>query len=635
MEIKDANFTDNPIVKWNGTSTVMTGLNNNRSKTTLTEYKWNVELDNSITRKLLNESHSIFIDFQEACEEDSITKELLLTTSHQYRAVLQSCMIKIKEKLKREKNKEVIDAMKNQLDLYSILEMLWHICEALFIEADGGGYCLQELLHWVKWHFNDVDQLAQSVAASDDPQSHPDYWPTIYGLVAQCRLSEVVDLLSFHPYKEQGRYDVFANIEELLTKMPKFEPFQGQSVTEFDEKWRIWQSECESRLQGGDFDDYPELKIIAQLLTGDESELLKRDLCSTWYQLMVYKLQYCNPTVRTFNIKQCAVECMEKFNGVGNITTLDEIILSIVSLDVHQVLEKCSEWLSNWWFVSHLADLLFHCNLLRSYDLNYGGDLREFLLLEYGATLMSHTSLWSIATDYFMYCEKYGRAHFEKYIEKIPLENERKALKVINVCEKYGFTEQSFAICKVMGLQALRRKRYGVALSWCLRANDEVFASYLTDQFLNHYMDTGTFLQCDLIDNLGSSMLLSNKLTFLGKYYEFHKLYESRRFKEAAKLLVSLLTSNLAPRKFWMILLIDSLPLLQHDEVIFTYDQTFELMQSFKELQLCHQLNENLTVKNKVMSEGEKDQTSLINLALCRNLSRAILIEPSNDEPIR
>jgi len=30
-------------------------------------------------------------------------------------------------------------------------------------------------------------------------------------------------------------------------------------------------------------------------------------------------------------------------------------------------------------------------------------------------------------------------------------------------------------------------------------------------------METGKFTQCDLIDNLGSSMLLNNKLTFLGK----------------------------------------------------------------------------------------------------------------------
>lgn len=32
-------------------------------------------------------------------------------------------------------------------------------------------------------------------------------------------------------------------------------------------------------------------------------------------------------------------------------------------------------------------------------------------------------------------------------------------------------------------------------------------------------METGTFMQCDLIDNLGSSMLLNNKLTFLGKLF--------------------------------------------------------------------------------------------------------------------
>ena len=30
----------------------------------------------------------------------------------------------------------------------------------------------------------------------------------IYGFVAQGRLTEVVDLLSFHPYKEQGKFDV-------------------------------------------------------------------------------------------------------------------------------------------------------------------------------------------------------------------------------------------------------------------------------------------------------------------------------------------------------------------------------------------------------------------------------------------
>lgn len=42
-----------------------------------------------------------------------------------------------------------------------------------------GGYCLQELLYWVKWHFNDVDQLAQAVTSSEDPEAHQDYWSTV------------------------------------------------------------------------------------------------------------------------------------------------------------------------------------------------------------------------------------------------------------------------------------------------------------------------------------------------------------------------------------------------------------------------------------------------------------------------
>jgi len=35
------------------------------------------------------------------------------------------------------------------------------------------------------------------------------------------------------------------------------------------------------------------------------------------------------------------------------------------------------------------------------------------------------------------------RQHLERYIEKLPLDSEKKALKVIRLCEKYGFPEQS------------------------------------------------------------------------------------------------------------------------------------------------------------------------------------------------
>jgi len=44
---------------------------------------------------------------------------------------------------------------------------------------------LQQLLTWVKWHFNDPDQLGQTVMTSDDPYSHPDYWSTVSLLYIQ------------------------------------------------------------------------------------------------------------------------------------------------------------------------------------------------------------------------------------------------------------------------------------------------------------------------------------------------------------------------------------------------------------------------------------------------------------------
>jgi len=52
-----------------------------------------------------------------------------------------------------------------------------------------------------------------------------------------------------------------------------------------------------------------------------------------------------------------------------------------------------------------------------------------------------------------------------------------------------------------------------------------------------------------------------------GKYREFHKLYEEKCFREAAKLLLSLMTAKIAPRSFWMTLLTDALPLLEQKEV--------------------------------------------------------------------
>jgi len=51
-------------------------------------------------------------------------------------------------------------------------------------------------------------------------------------------------------------------------------------------------------------------------------------------------------------------------------------------------------------------------------------------------------SLWQLAVDYFDHCPEFGRVYLELQIERVPLDTERKALKVLRICEQRQMSEQ-------------------------------------------------------------------------------------------------------------------------------------------------------------------------------------------------
>lgn len=67
-------------------------------------------------------------------------------------------------------------------------------------------------------------------------------------------------------------------------------------------------------------------------------------------------------------------------------------------------------------------------------------------------------------------------------------------------------------------MKSLRRNRLGNALAWAIRSQDAAFTSYLAEEFLVRYSKSGQLQHEDLLDNLGSCMLLSDRLVFLGKF---------------------------------------------------------------------------------------------------------------------
>ncbi|XP_068761276.1 nuclear pore complex protein Nup85-like [Montipora capricornis] len=617
----------------------------------LHEVCWGADLQSTITRKLINETHAIFVDLQDLPDAGGMGRKTnLIKISRRYRSVIRACILDLEEKDgdARQPSPGSLQSSVSQRHLLTLIETVWHLSEILFIKTLPGGAVLHHLLEWVQ--NGHADKYVGDILQHSIPHDSPSYWPAIYSLVLQGRVNHVRELLADHPDKQTGEYDDFESMDELLRKMPMYQLYMGQTLQEFTMKWNHWQQECKHRLKNETYAGNPHLNTLCQILCGEEEvfdEML--EYCKTWYHLLVAKLLYCNPAIKSFDLQYHTQSCIDKFGGNANLRNFDRILMSAFEFDVHAVIKESSDALGNWWFVAHLTDLLHHCGQLDTHHISHSISLREFLILEYAASLVSNHSLWRVAVDYLLQCPVYGRAHLVEYIEHLPLETDKKAMKVLRLCEDLDMLAQAQSICKTMSMKAMKSGRLGAALAWCLRSKDSTFAAFISERFLAEYCQSGGFSNLDLIDHLGSAMLLSDRLTFLGKYREFHMLYEEGKFHEAAHLLISLLTSKLAPQRLWLTLLTDSIPLLEHEEIIFSSSQTYELMHCLDEIRLSFRTKEYLghpseepsdesSVRPAAMGPGmkslkstkaqedeERDKIELIRLALARNLSRTIL----------
>jgi hypothetical protein len=73
-----------------------------------------------------------------------------------------------------------------------------------------------------------------------------------------------------------------------------------------------------------------------------------------------------------------------------------------------------------------------------------------------------------------------------------------------------------------------------------------------------------------------------------------------------------------SPRRFWMVLLMHAVTLLENNQEIFDSQQTFTLMNALEELCVSHRSDEYL--------KGiHSNNIQIVRLALARNLSRALL----------
>jgi len=228
---------------------------------------------------------------------------------------------------------------------------------------------------------------------------------------------------------------------------------------------------------------------------------------------------------------------------------------------------------------------------------------------------------------YLDQCPVQGRQRAELLLERVSIHSEHKANKVVQMAAERGLHSVVASTCKVMGMRALHSNNTGSAMAWALQSGDAKFTTFLADKLLAEYASSGTFSSTDLLDNLGASIIVSDRLTFLGKYREFHKLVAEAKFSEAATLLHSLLWSKLAPKYFWVTLLIDCIPFLSADQVLFSSTQTYELMQCLQDLAS----DTSLPTKQQLLLEEHEMR---LRLSLAKNLATALTKEGDSNTAV-
>lgn len=594
----------------------------NNAENMIVHVRQEVILFHPILRQLVSESNGTFINVQKLMENNKNTENNieLLKASRQYRSIVRICLEYLQEAIETEKDGLERNNLESYTTILIAIECIWHLCEILYIDSMPGDVVLPSLLEWVRFHFPNNVQIAAELldACEHGSETNEAYWDTIVSMIVQGRVDVGRALLKLHSANDSNEFKL---VDHALKTMPVYGSFGGMSTGEFTITWKHWQSETRAKLVSGSLPSHPQLQFILRLVIGDYTAFeVVRTTMESWYELLPAWVMYSCPWIRRYELSEAAHACAGMRTGAPRSNTrhkhLDVILLSLCECDLHQVIHEIQNIADNGWFATHLTDLLVHCGKLRVLDHqqnNVTSRLRESLILEYGSLLFEHKSLWSVGLSYLAGADVEGRRRAELLLERLPILNDKRALKIISEAKRYELRTVAQSVTSRMCWSSLKSGSGGASLSWALRARVSAQCGAAATSILSSRQP----MPHRLLLSIGPSLLLHRNLLFLGKYCEFQQQYKGRHYDIAGKLLVSLISAKIAPDFFWDTLLLDTLPLLESDEIIFTAQNTYDIMEALE-------LRPN---------QLDQEKADLLRLALTRNLARAALVcEQAKDD---
>ncbi|KAJ2156586.1 hypothetical protein GGF46_005093 [Coemansia sp. RSA 552] len=582
----------------------------------------------------INDTHAVFVGLQSimAAGVEHVEMDSLVRMSALYREAMLR-QVRVLQDVA-----SPTEFVMGEVDVFQSMHAVWHLVEIVYLSTNMPGLSLSIVPYYMEWlNFNfpspraeEGRGLVQASADADVLAGDPALWPYLKKLALRGHVGTLANMLERVAASQEISGAAGRWVRE-LARVSRDMPLgsQGETAGAFNARWRRWNGELQDMatavgsLLGGGCDDraLEAAYAIIDVMRGSVDSISA--MGDTWQDILGAVLLYSEPTAQADRLPGLALAVLEQFQ-MGEFTVLDRALVALLTHDLPEFLVYCAQ--IDGWLSAHLVDMMDHINILEICRRVFAVDPREHYLLSLGEAYLRHEDLWRVAIDYFgLSGTRAGLCLIEECVVRVPLNSERRAQQVLRVCTKYGLPNAKDRIHRQLGRQKWQRGRLGAAIEHFAQVADWAAIGQICDQLWSEYLESGKLTYGPIID--GVVGFKHERLQFLSQYRDFHESYRAGDYAVAAKTLLSILLNETAPAHAIPDLLVDSIPLLEGDQLVFTSDDTLELMRCAESL-----VQSPLVSKLPVLSPTTdpeiigRDELSIFNVACARNLARSFVM---------
>ncbi|CAI4224166.1 unnamed protein product [Auanema sp. JU1783] len=505
-------------------------------------------------RRLIVEMHVVFDEARRKRQiSGKFNSDNTLSLSRNYRSILRGAA---------DEN--------NPDDTYIRDFTLWSLFETMFLKG-GDTAIAYDLILWAHDTFTFVDAhvstVSEEISVGIDA-GHGSFWKAAALCLVALKFDDCIRLL------EYLRSDRSACL--LMAHLDKFNQEWLLDVSK-KTQFETWKKNLLNDLNAKAFEENRNISFLCRSLCGDETVLSRYAgrIVDNWWELMPLYVFAKYATVSYNSLGPIAEECRSFFEDLDDNVEFDPF-MAIFHLGDVTILQNM---ITNPWLSIHLVETMYSSD---DYDQPIQ-ELRNCLLLKYGSSLVTFSSLWEIGFSYLLECGAEGKLRIESHILHMNIDDEDKANKLLRICVDNDLEESRNCVINTLTFRHLRAGNWGSALSWALRGGKRKTLDTAVHQIVWN-ASVVEVSRLGMLGHLNKLVLLSPSLSFLYGYYRFHKALQSGNIELATQVLVPLVLSADVPTSFHKVLFNHLTFILGeiHDRVSISKETIVQLITFFK-----------------------------------------------------